>query len=154
MMAINVITSLINKLTFVYFISQVFNTVMTSAAYLFCLGMVLFDEGVPGSQRAVNHGLMTGDLRLQFAVFLVKGLRLVQVLPQLVRRCKGQMFLNPLLLRIQLKHKLVEAQRFFQCLPSLLCWISQCSKSKVQNKLFRDTLQIAYKILSGLGVCP
>jgi hypothetical protein len=58
----------------------------------------------------------------------------VQVLPQLVRRCKGQMLLDPLLLCVQFEHKLVKPQRLLQCLAPLAGWFSQCTESVSEHR--------------------
>jgi hypothetical protein len=70
--------------------------------------MGLLNERLARRECAVDHGLVACDLCLQLTMFLVQGLCLMKVLPQLVRCCKRQVLLDPLLLCIQFKHKLVK----------------------------------------------
>lgn len=72
--------------------------------------MGLLSKGLARCESAVDHGLVASDLCLQLTMFLVKGLGLMQVLPQLVGSCKGQVLLDPLMLCIQFKYKLVKPQ--------------------------------------------
>lgn len=78
--------------------------------YLLGLWVGLPNEGLARCKCAVNHGLVAYNFCFQLTMFLVQRLCLVQILAQLLRRCKGQVLFDPLLLCIQFKHKLVKPQ--------------------------------------------
>ena len=99
--------------------------------YLLGLWVGLLNEGLARCKCAVNHGLMADDFCFQLMMFLVQRLCLVQILPQLLRRCKGQVLFDPLLLCIQFKHKLVKPQWLLQCGTTLVSRLTQCAKSAV-----------------------
>ena len=99
--------------------------------YLLGLWVGLPNEGLARCKCAVNHGLVAYNFCFQLTMFLVQRLCLVQILPQLLRCCKRQVFFDPLLLCIHLKHKFVKPQRLLQCSTTLVSRLSQCDKSAV-----------------------
>jgi len=102
--------------------------------YLLGLWVSLPNEGLARCKCAVNHGLVAYNFCFQLTMFLVQRLCLVQILPQLLRRCKGQVLFDPLLLCIQFKHILVKLQWILQCRTPLVSHLSQCAKSvDIQN---------------------
>ena len=102
--------------------------------YLLGLWVGLPNEGLARCKCAVNHGLVAYNFCFQLTMFLVQRLCLVQILPQLLRRCKGQVLFDPLLLCIQFKHILVKLQWILQCRTPLVSHLSQCAKSvDIQN---------------------
>ena len=124
--------------------------------YLLGLWVGLSNEGLARCKCVVNHLLVADDFCFQLMMFLVQRLCLVQILPQLLRHCKGQVLFDPLLLCIQFKHKLVKLQWFFQCGTTLVSQLSQCAKSAVieNHSLYQEHSHTTYPSTNCLKHIP
>ena len=114
--------------------------------YLLGLWVGLPNEGLARRKCVVNHGLMANNFCFHLTMFLVQRLCLVQILPQHLWRCKGQVLFDPLLLCIQFKHKLVKLQWLLQCGATPVSWLSQCPKSAViqNHSLHQEHIHCTY----------
>jgi len=126
------------------------------APYLLGLWVGLPNEGLARCKYAVNHWLVADNFFFQLTMFLVQRLCLVQILPQLLRRCKGQVLFDPLQLWIQFKHKLVKPQGLLQCGTALISQLSQCAKSAViqNHSLYQEHSHTTYPSTNCLKHIP